>query len=135
MGCKNSTTKKEIKAIKDMQPVFYAQGDCILFLKPSEKHFIENLKDNEGIAEIDGDFNYYANQFYKEYKEQYKIYFVEQPLVVLINSKNDTVFIDRDKKELDYGVVLQQNDSIQILKGVNTEIDIKMALGIFNPEK
>ncbi|WP_299109963.1 hypothetical protein [uncultured Tenacibaculum sp.] len=136
IGCKNAETKKEIKSQGniDTRPVFYVQDDCILFLKPLEKHLNEKLKDVEGIAEVDGDFNYYANQFYKEQKEQYKIYFVEQRLVALIDSKKDTLYIDRDKKELDYGVVLQQKDSVQILEGVNTDIDIKMALGIFNPE-
>lgn len=134
IGCKNAETKKEIKPTGDTRPVFYVQDDCILFLKPSEKHLNAKLKDVEGIAEVDGDFNYYANQFYKEQKEQYKIYFVEQRLIALISSKKDTLYIDRDKKELDYGVVLQQKDSVQILEGVNTDIDIKMALGIFNPE-
>ncbi|CAL2101137.1 protein of unknown function [Tenacibaculum sp. 190130A14a] len=105
-----------------------------MFLKPSEKYFEEHLKGSEGIEEVAGDFNYYANQFYKEHKDEYKIYFAEQPNVAIINSQSDTTYIDRREKELDYGVVLQQKDSLQILEGVHTDIDIKMALGIFNPE-
>lgn len=114
---------------------FYTTGDCVLFLKPSEEYFKTHLKDEEGIVEVDGDFNYYANEFYKEQKDNYKIYFVEQRLLAVINTQNDTLFIDRDKEKLNYGVVIQQNDSIQILKGVNTDIDVKMALGIFNPNE
>ena len=137
VACKN-TTQKEVQPTSKVEvtkPTFYAKENCILFLQPSEEYFKTYLKDEEGIAETDSDFRYYTNEFYKEFEETYKMYFVEQRRVVLVNTKKDTVFIDRDKEELDYGVIIQQNDSIQILDGVNTDIDIKMALGIFNPNE
>lgn len=135
-----TTEQKQPKKLKDKfsnlaKETFYVKDDCILFLKPSNEYFKEHLKDNEGIAEVSSDFDFYTNKYFKKRDGEYKIYFVTQRMIALINSKNDTTIIDRYHKDLIYGTIIQQKDSVQILNGVQTDIDLDMALGIFNPNK
>lgn len=139
---KTKEVKKEVvKQVEDKfasfpKDVFYTKGDCVLFLRPSDELFkMYEDKKEEGLYEVDSDFGYYANEFYKTQKDKHKIYFVTQRIVALINSKNDTTLIDRYNKDLIYGAIIQQKDSVQILEGVQTTIDLEMALGIFNPNK
>ncbi|OSY87763.1 hypothetical protein WH52_10060 [Tenacibaculum holothuriorum] len=131
--------KEVVKQVEDKfasfpKDVFYAKDDCVLFLQPSKEYFNEKLKGEEGIEEVASDAEYYANEFYKTQKDKRKIYFVTQRIVALINSENDTTLIDRYNKDLIYGAIIQQKDSVQILEGVQTTIDLEMALGIFDPK-
>lgn len=111
--------------------IFYANGNCILLLKPSKEYYDKFLKNEEGMEEVESDFDYYANQFYEEQKDNYKIYFVDARKVTLINSKRDTIRIDRYNKDLIYGFIIQINDSLKVSEGVFTDIDFKLELEEF----
>ena len=101
------------------------EGSCVIFLHPDSLRFATYEKnEEEGIYEVDSDFGFGISATMdtiaknKKY-ENIKSFSTDKRYILIYNSKNAPVKLDRDT--LDYGVIFTMKDKdMEIIKSVHS---------------
>lgn len=106
----------------------FSKGNQIIFFKPSDEFYDNELINFEGIQEVDSDFNFYANKVCNDLNKKLnlpiKAIITESRFIGVIGFKKDTTFIDRYKDSLHYGTLMNfKEKKYKIDEGIFTDID------------